>query len=145
MSNTEALIPRAVNEAVDKWCGKLAVAFQRQIDVGTIKVYREALADLPTWAIEAGGLALIRKGGDFFPTAAKWHAAAEDALEQQRKALIATPAKSVHECETCRDTGWADVEKDGKSYVVPCTCRPWNGQYQKMTASSRKGANEEVK
>lgn len=135
---TDALVPRLVNESVNIWCAKLAVAFQRQIDAATIKVYREALADVPPWAIEAAGLRLTRTGGDFFPSAARWHQLAEEAVSARDRATIATPAKFEHECAECRDSGWCDVDRDGRSVCIPCTCRPWNPAYKRMTIASRK-------
>lgn len=142
---TTAIVKPAHADDIDKAIARMSVAFQRQIDAGTIKVYREALSDLPIWAIEAAELQLRRKGGDFFPTAPRWHHVAEELLAGRQRELVSQAATEGHECTECRDTGWADVEKDGKRYVVPCSCRPRNTNYQRMTASSRKGLNEEVK
>lgn len=138
-----ALVPKELKDTIDRWCAKLAVSFQRKIDAATIQEYREALADLPAWAIEAAGLELKRKGGEFFPTTAKWHQLADAAIEAKRKELISNPVRE-QECEQCRDTGWVDVTQlDGRDVVVPCSCRPTNTNYQRMTAASRKANNEE--
>lgn len=63
---------------------------------------------------------------------------------EARRALIASPVTD-EPCHECRDTGWADVERDGHSWCIPCSCRPTNTNYQRMTAASRKAQNEEVK
>lgn len=66
-----------------------------------------------------------------------------EAAAAARRALL-TSAKTA-ECSECRDTGWADVLKGGEEVCIPCSCRSTNQNYQRMTASSRKGNNEEVK
>jgi hypothetical protein len=67
------------------------------------------------------------------------------AAEDARRQLLIQPTKPTIECEHCRDTGWADMEQDGKHWVAACSCRRTNSTYQRMTMSSRKTQNEEVK
>ena len=144
---SEALFQVPSRKAVDDAIGRLAVAFQRQIDAATVKVYRDTLSDLPLWAIEGAELQLRRKGGTFFPTAPEWHRAAEVLIQDQTRQVLARRPDnaSLFECDTCRDTGWCDEERDGRSVCIPCSCRSTNSNYQRMTKSSRKSLNEEVK
>jgi len=127
-------------DAIDKCIARLAVAFQRQIDAATVKVYRDTMSDLPLWAIEAGELQLRRKGGTFFPSAPEWHAAAQQAITGREHEVMTTKpsAPDVYECQECRDTGWGEVDRDGKTVCLPCTCRQWNTTYRRNTISSRK-------
>ena len=70
---------------------RLAVALQVQQDGSGIThgVYFEALRDLPTSALEAGALALMRESGRrFFPTTAEWRAAAEAAHQAQLRVAL---------------------------------------------------------
>lgn len=131
---------------IDTETAEMAVAFQRKIDAGTIKIYRETMLDLPLWAIKEAAVRLRRKGGSFFPTAPEWHRVAEQVIaDKTREQLARAPSDDGYECEACRDTGWCDVEREGANSVLPCSCRPTNTNYQRMTAASRKAQNEEVK
>lgn len=143
---TTGIVQPAPSIEIDKCTAQLAVAFQRQIDAATVKVYRETLSDLPLWAIEAAALKLRRKGGSFFPTAPEWHQMAEVVMAERRRELLLSKGVSIEpECSECRDTGWADAERDGRTFVIPCSCRPHNTNYQRSTAASRKSQGEEVK
>ncbi len=143
---TTGLFQPPPSAAVDRCTAELAVAFQRQIDAGTIKIYRETLSDLPLWAIQEAALRLRRKGGEFFPPAPVWHQVAEEVIAERLRETLARPRHDESpECDECRDTGWCDVDRDGRSVCVPCSCRATNANYQRMTASSRKAQNEEVK
>lgn len=145
---SEALYQVPDQKALDTAIAELAVAFQRVIDAGTIKVYRRALSDLPLWAIQQAAEKLSRKGGTFFPSAPEWHQAAEEAIQDQQRDQLTRKrdADTLHECMECRDTGWADLQReDGTPYVVPCSCRAWNETYKRNTLASRKSLNEEVK
>lgn len=142
---TSALFQPADAKAIDVCTARLAVAFQRQIDAATIKIYRETLADLPLWAIEGAELQLRRKGGSFFPTAPEWHKAAEGLIADRQRENLTQKTSEVHECLECRDTGWCDVERAGITVCVPCTCRRTNATYQRSVTASRKSLNEEVK
>jgi len=143
---TQTLVLPADAKAIDTCTAELAVAFQRQIDAATVKIYRETMSDVPLWAIQEAALTLRRKGGAFFPTAPEWHRVAEQLIQDRtREALASRPATDVlHECDGCRDTGWCDVERDGRQVCIPCSCRPTNHAYQRMTKSSRKSQNEEL-
>ena len=126
---------------IEKCMAQLAVAFQRHIDVATVRVYRETLSDLPEWAIEAAALTLRRNGGTFFPPAPVWHRVAEDMVaDRSRAVLTQRRTQDGYECEHCRDTGWCDVDRDGRNVCIPCSCRATNANYRRLTASSRKDA-----
>ena len=135
-----SLTPLAPAAAIDKCTARLAVAFQRQIDAATMRIYRETMSDLPLWAIEGAELILRRKGGTFFPSAANWHQAAEGLIVDRQRERLTQPARDeLYECETCRDQGWAAVTRaDGSEAFLPCSCRATNSQYQRMQAAGRK-------
>ena len=134
-----ALLRSSSADAIDKCTAALAVAFQRHIDVATMRIYRETLSDLPQWAIEAAALQLRRKGGEFFPPAPKWHQVAEELIaERTRDTFVPSRIADGHECDACRDTGWREEGRDGRIVCIPCVCRPTNSNYWRMTASSRK-------
>ena len=137
MNNLATLAPAA---AIDKCTARLAVAFQRQIDAATMRIYRETMSDLPLWAIEGAELVLRRKGGTFFPSAASWHQTAEGLIaDRQRESLTQPASDALYECETCRDQGWAMVTRaDGSDAYLPCSCRPMNSRYQRKQAEGRK-------
>ena len=146
---TDALISASSAAAIDRCTVALAVAFQRHIDIATMKIYRETLSDLPLWAIEAAAMHLRRKGGVFFPTAPTWHQVAEELIASKTRETLQLAAGNHdghgHECEGCRDTGWGEVERDGRVVCIPCSCRPTNANYRRLTLSSRRSHNEEVK
>lgn len=137
------LVKLASHGDIDKAIARMAVAFQRDIDAATIRIYRETLADLPLWAIEASELELRRTGGTFFPSAAVWHQKAAAHIEDKRREMLSRPASPEFECSECRDTGWVDVQREDRNVCIPCSCRPRNTNYQRMTANSRK-ANEDL-
>ena len=132
------LVSKATLDAIDKCTARLAVAFQRPIDAATVRVYRETLADLPIWAVEAAELQLRRSGGDFFPSASRWHQVADLLIGDKQRALLSQQSRADHECADCRDRGWVDVIKGGREVCIPCSCRPHNTAYQRMTLTSRK-------
>jgi len=145
---TVALLrPTSAADAIDKCICQLALAFQRHIDTATIRIYRETLSDLPQWAIEQAALQLRRTGGTFFPTAATWHELAAGLVAERARETVQIPAGTVdgYECEGCRDTGWCEEERDGRIVCLPCSCRATNANYRRLTLSSRKSFNEEVK
>lgn len=144
---TEALFQPPTSKDIDTCTAELAVAFQRKIDAGTIKIYRETMSDLPIWAIQEAALRLRRKGGTFFPGAPEWHSVAEQVIHDRNRELIASrPAEPrAQECETCRDTGWVEEDRGDRSVCIPCSCRPWNTTYQRMTKGSCRSQNELVK
>ena len=141
MTGLATLAPGA---AIDKCTARLAVAFQRQIDAATMRIYRETMSDLPLWAIEGAELVLRRKGGTFFPSAASWHQAAEAlVVDRQRESLTQPASDALYECETCRDQGWAAVTRgDGSEAFLICSCRPTNSRYQRMQVGGRKRLQE---
>ena len=140
---TVSLLRSSSVDAIDKCTAALAVAFQRHIDVATMRIYRETLSDLPLWAIEEAALQLRRRGGEFFPPAPKWHQVAEQLLaDQTRGTLAQARTLDSHECETCRDTGWCEEDRDGRIVCIPCSCRATNATYQRMTASSVKTCHD---
>ena len=143
----EALFQVPDTKALDVCIAELAVSFQRQIDAGTIKVYRRALMDLPFWAIQEAAQELSRKGGEFFPPAPVWHRAAEERIHAKTRDLLAArpAADAAPECDGCRDTGWVEEVREDRTVCIPCSCRATNSNYQRMTKSSRKSLNEEVK
>jgi hypothetical protein len=133
------LAPFASPEAIDKCTARLAVAFQRQIDAATVRVYRETMSDLPLWAIEGAELVLRRRGGEFFPSAPTWHQTAEQLIADRQRELVATPSDGVHECAECRDQGWAEIlHADKPPTYLPCSCRATNSRYQRQQAAGRK-------
>lgn len=146
---TEALITPAELEArrrlFDQCFNRLAKATRAtDVDAATKRIYFDALADLPTWAIEDAEL-YLRRTKTFFPSSGEWHQAGRTVVEARRKDLIAQPTRE-EVCTTCRDTGWVEIsDLAGRDGFVPCSCRPTNENYIRMTASSRKGVNEEVK
>jgi len=136
-----SLLRSSSADAIDKCIAALAVAFQRHIDVATIRVYRETLSPLPLWAIEAAALQLRRTGGEFFPPVAKWYALAEQLVaERSRETLQLPPTATVagYECDGCRDTGWCEELRGDRVVCLECSCRKTNTNYQRLTLSSRK-------
>jgi hypothetical protein len=126
---TQSLVPPPNVKAIDICTAELAVAFQRQIDAGTVKIYRETLSDLPLWAIQAAALQLRRKGGSFFPTAPVWHEVAEAVIADRVRQNMANSQQTptVH-CEDCRDTGMREGE-NGR--YARCPCAETNPNYQR--------------
>lgn len=110
------------------------------VDVHMKRIYYATLADLPIDAIEAAE-ANLRRTTSFFPSSGEWHQAAVAIVEAQRRALICSPPR-CQQCDQCRDTGWVDVERNGKSFAVECSCRSTNTNYQRAAAASRKSANQ---
>ena len=115
-------------DAIDKCIARLAVAFQRQIDAATVRIYRETMSDLPLWAIEAGELQLRRTGGSFFPSAPDWHAAAQQAIADQQRMIMAEVRVGEEFCGRCRDTGMRESSPDRYTH---CECRLANPNYQR--------------
>lgn len=130
-------------ESIDRCTARLAVAFQRKVDAGTMKIYREALEELPVWAIEAAEKALRKTGGDFFPTSAKWHQEAaklvrEDRQRQDRILALQAHTSETYHCRDCRDFGLrAVIDAKGEERMAPCPCRSSNPQYQQKDAQRR--------
>jgi hypothetical protein len=137
---TVSLMRSSSADAIDKCTAALAVAFQRHIDVATMRIYRETLSDLPQWAIEAAALQLRRTGGEFFPPAPTWHQVAEELIAARTRETLqlSAPSRRPYEHPECRDNGWLEVDRDGKVVCVPCSCRATNSNYRRLTASSRK-------
>lgn len=127
---------------------RLCVALREpQDDSGVTQgIYFDALKDLPTVALEAGAVTLMREPGRrFFPTTAEWRSVAELAVSQQiRETLTAVREQPwVHECEHCEDTGWERFECTGDrfcgrptvhaahTFVRICSCRATNRTFQR--------------
>lgn len=114
-------------------------------DAARMQVYYDAMNDLPIEAIEQAGTWLQRNGGEFFPTAAKWH----ERGVIERDARVRTGLRTAREepwkteCPACEDTGWEYCQCNGgptcgrqrahaaHQFVVPCPCRPTNRTYQR--------------
>lgn len=131
---------------------RLSVALRAQADESgaTLRVYFEALKDLPLALLASSATMLMKESGRrFFPTTAEWRTAAEKIqIDQRRQFAAREPRDWQTECENCDDTGWERfVECTGDetcgrknphlphSYVRVCPCRPTNRTYQRHHAS----------
>ena len=115
-------------------------------DVLTVRAYYDALKDIPLVAVETSGRAFATEPGrKFFPTTAEWHDAAQRAVTDELRKVLA-PARDESwklECGACEDTGWESFHCPGDescgrttkhtehTYVRICTCRPNNRTYQR--------------
>ena len=65
-------------------------------------------------------------------------------VRAEMKVLISQPLPDDVECADCRDRRWVDVTKNGREIYIPCSCRPHNTAYPRMTASSRKATTDDA-
>lgn len=137
--------------AFSKIFNRLCVALrEKDTDAATLRVYYDALKDVPLEAVSAGADALKKEPGrKWFPTTGEWRHAADVALKEQLRHAIPAARREpwTHECDGCEDTGWVlgldcsgtvEAATCGRprlhaphSWTKPCVCRSTNRTYRR--------------
>jgi hypothetical protein len=134
-------VPVAFRDAFRKL---VASSSARRLEPGTLETYWEMLAgdDVEDLAVAARHLALEQT---HFPTTGEWHAKVLELVGTRRRMDALAPIGPTI-CQRCQDTGavYADCPGNGTcgrdrehaphGFVVPCTCRATNVNFQRAMA-----------
>lgn len=149
--------------AIPKWfvtcLTDYLASWRQKLDDATVgRAYWDTLSDCSQGDIEAAGLELRRAaGGEFPPSAARWHDAALKIGRERRLRDTLVLSREQYwreECEPCHDTGWQlhdctitdrcgrrlcqeAVEAHTHSYATVCPCRATNSTYQRARERER--------
>jgi hypothetical protein len=109
----------------------LAIALGFELDRLVMRVYWNALADVPAEFREAAILEAGKRTWFKFPTPAELKRIAVERLEQRRKQAFRAMLDGS-ECQTCHGSRWKPVTVDGVERLKRCDC--WQAGIKAMNA-----------
>lgn len=155
---SEALAPADADRKSFAQCfNRLAKAKRaKDLDQADMQIYYDTLKAFPLWAIEEAARELQMKPTYGFPPTDVWVQQAEAEVQRRLRETLVHGRTWVHDCETCRDSGWREYicqfrqrcgrhfcdqlgEKHTHTYYGVCPCRSHNPTYQRHTRASQLG------